>query len=267
MRIEIMGHPLLGDVDWNPRGLCALTGPNGIGKSTLLRVFHVLSMSSEAGTRDGEFNSENVRVDGQSMGAWLDGLRARGEESSWRVMTPHRDRASYIPEEYGPACANLEHVVRGRPDQEWVLGNMKQAFPHMIDPDSSFLSYKSTTPFFLRMLYDLRAVARAREEAVITFDHPEEGLHPFAIRVLIGAFRERAEQKNLTIILETMHPEVLNEFRGYEDQVYLLGHEPGKLITLADIVHEDELPIAYIGERFLRERFCPQSKLAFNRRT
>jgi hypothetical protein len=144
---------------------------------------------------------------------------------------------------------------------------MKQAFPHMIEPDSSFLSYTSITPSFLRMMHDLRVVAQAREGAVIPVDHPEEGLHPFAIRVLLGAFREMAEQKDLTIILETVHPEVLDEFSGYEDQVYLLGHEPGKLITLASIVHEDELPIAYIGERFLRERFCPQSTLARSRIT
>lgn len=272
MRIEIKDHPFLGDVDWSPQGLCAITGPNCSGKSTLLRVFHIMSINRY----DDEYNWSNVKIDGQSLSVWFNNVYGpedidededQEEEPSLPIKSPYRQHSEmYIPPEYWAQFAHMTHIVRDRPDQKWVWDQMKMAFPHLIKPDAQFLNWTPSLPF-LRMMYDLRVVAQAQEGAVIPIDHPEDGLHPFAIRVMMDAFKEMVEQKNLTVILETMHPEVLNEFRGYEDQVYLLGHEPGKLITLADIVHEDELPIAYIGERFLRERFCPQSELARNRLT
>lgn len=263
MHIEIKGHSFLGDMEWRPHGLCALTGPNGSGKSTLLRIFHVLSMCNGYDDLD-EFNS-TVKIDGLYIGAWIGGLRSQKKKPSTMVGSAYRPQHElYIPTEYDPIYADKNHIVRDRPDQKWVLDKMKLAFPHMIEPDAQFIHFHLSLPFF-RMMYDLRVVAQAHDGAVIPINHPEEGLHPFAIRVLMGAFREMVEQKNLNIILETKHPEILNDFSGHEDQVYLLGHTPGKLVTLASIVHEDELPLTNIGERFLREQFCPQSELARSR--
>lgn len=270
MHIEIKNHHFLGDVDWSPQGLCALTGPNCSGKSTLLRVFHIMSINRY----DDEYNGSNVKIDGQSLCDWFNNVYGpedldedddQEEEPSLVVESPYRQRSdTFIPPEYWAHFAHMNHIVRDRPDQKWVWDQMKMAFPHIIKPDAQFLSWTPSLPFH-RMMYDLRVVAQAREGAVIPFDHPEEGLHPFAIRVMIDAFKEMVEQKNLTIIIETKHPEVLDGFKDDEDHVYLLGHTPGKLITLASLFHEDELPLTNIGERFLRERFCPQSELARSR--
>lgn len=119
----------------------------------------------------------------------------------------------------------------------------------------------------LTALLQLTAVAGAKEGSTLAFDEMENQLHPYAIRVILGAMREEAERKGLTILLTTHSPEVLNEFRGEEERVFVLG-EPGRAqpVALAELVHEDELPIAAIGERYLRERFAPQSALASARR-
>lgn len=273
MRIEIKNHPFLGDVDWSPQGLCALTGPNSSGKSTLLRVFHIMSINRY----DDEFNRSNVKIDGQSLSRWFNDVYGseededddqeeddQEEELSLAVESPYRKQEMSIPPEYWAHFAHMTHIVRDRPDQVWVWDKMKLAFPHLIGPDAQFLSRTPSLPFH-RMMYDLRVVAQAREDAVVPIDHPEDGLHPFAIRVMMGAFKEMVEHKNLTIIIETSHPEVLDGFCGLEGQVYLLGHTPGKLITLDSLFHEDQLPLTNIGERFLREGFCPQSELARSR--
>ena len=98
-----------------------------------------------------------------------------------------------------------------------------------------------------------------------TLGDDDDGLGGYTL-VALGGYRSDVLPV-MPILLTTHSPEVLNEFRGDEERVFVLG-EPGRTqpVALADLVHEDELPIAYIGERYLRERFAPQSALASTRR-
>jgi len=72
-------------------------------------------------------------------------------------------------------------------------------------------------------LLHLTAIAGAREGCIVGLDEMENQLHPHAIRVLIKAMRERAEERDLTVLLTTHSPVLLNQFRGqYMDNVYLI---------------------------------------------
>jgi predicted ATPase len=72
-------------------------------------------------------------------------------------------------------------------------------------------------------LLHLTAIAGAREGSIVGLDEMENQLHPHAIRVLIKAMRERAEEKRLTILLTTHSPVLMNEFRGDRmDDFYLI---------------------------------------------
>ena len=196
------------------------------------------------------------------------------------------DMTTRLDEDGGRLWSVLSNWSQSRATQakaRWVIEKAKLAFPSQLADLDFFPEVLAFRPGFsapeqglspsvladglLTALLQLTAVAGAKEGSTLAFDEMENQLHPFAIRVILGAMREEAERKGLTILLTTHSPEVLNEFRGEEERVFVLG-EPGRVqpVPLADLVHEDELPIAYIGERYLRERFAPQSALARGQR-
>jgi predicted ATPase len=75
-------------------------------------------------------------------------------------------------------------------------------------------------------LLHLTAVAGAPEGAVVGLDEMENQLHPHAIRVILAAMRERAEERDLTILLTTHSPVLMNEFEGHLEQFFVT--EPGR---------------------------------------
>jgi hypothetical protein len=51
--------------------------------------------------------------------------------------------------------------------------------------------------------------------------------------------RQQAEERCLTIILTTHSPVVMNEFKGYEDQFYVLRQRSAELVPCAlDELHD-----------------------------
>ncbi|MEO7327063.1 MAG: ATP-binding protein [Minicystis sp.] len=75
-------------------------------------------------------------------------------------------------------------------------------------------------------LLHLAAVAGAPDGAVVGLDEMENQLHPHAIRVLLEAMRERAEERNLTILLTTHSPVLMNEFEHDVERFFVT--EPGR---------------------------------------
>jgi predicted ATPase len=138
---------------------------------------------------------------------------------------------------------NWKRAPRRYNDQfAWVLGWARRAFPDLIDdlefpPEGGARFYPPNGPTadaslplsvaaagLITGLLQLTAVAGAKPGSTIGFDEIENQLHPHAIRTILEAMRERAEEHGLNIILTTHSPVVLNEFRDQPEQVYVLGH-------------------------------------------
>jgi predicted ATPase len=105
----------------------------------------------------------------------------------------------------------------------------------------------------------LTAVADAPEGSILAFDEVENQLHPHAIRALIKAMRAMAEKRDLTIVLTTHSPVVMSEFKGYEDQFYVLEAGRDVLpVPLEEALDPDWLAHFSLGDLYERESFAAQ---------
>ena len=145
---------------------------------------------------------------------------------------------------------------------EWVMAEVRRAFPGIIrtiEFDQGFtyiFQHDSTDPAeglspnraadgVLTGLLHLTAVAGAKNGSLLAFDEIENQMHPHAIRSVIAAMRRQAEERDLTIVLTTHSPVVLNQFRAEPEQVYVLGHGKPDLNTPARMTDlHDEIWLA-----------------------
>jgi predicted ATPase len=106
----------------------------------------------------------------------------------------------------------------------------------------------------------LTAVADAPEGSILAFDEMENQLHPHAIRAILKAMRAMAEKRNLTIVLTTHSPIVMNEFKGYEDQFYVLEAGRDVLPVPLDEALDPDWRLAHfsLGDLYDRESFAAQ---------
>ena len=111
-------------------------------------------------------------------------------------------------------------------------------------------------------LLHLTAVAGAPHGAIVAIDEVDNHLHPHAIRHLIAAMRERAEERELTVILTTHSPVVMNEFRGQREQLYVFesGRSP-QPVKVTEIHDEEWLMQFYLGDLYDRMQFGAPSKI------
>jgi predicted ATPase len=90
----------------------------------------------------------------------------------------------------------------------------------------------------IAMLRLLAQVAATPSGGLVAIDEPETSLHPYAIRRFVRLARARARQHDLTILLATHSPVLLDEFNGEPDRIFVLerGHEtlPVRLDELRD---------------------------------
>jgi energy-coupling factor transporter ATP-binding protein EcfA2 len=111
-------------------------------------------------------------------------------------------------------------------------------------------------------LLHLTAMAGLPPGALVAFDELENQLHPHAIRSLMRAIRERAEQLDLTVVLTTHSPIVMNEFRDDLDRVYVLDRSATATPTrLTDLKSEDALAQARLGSLYDQLEFARPSGL------
>lgn len=150
---------------------------------------------------------------------------------------------------------------------EWVMTEARKAFPGLIstvefedgfplifapdarDPERGLPPERAADGLLAGLLH-LTAVAGARRRAIIAFDEMERQLHPHAIRLLLAAMRQRAEEMDLTIILTTHSPVVMNEFRDELDQVFVLDRAAVSNefpVKVTDLHSEEWLAQARLG--------------------
>jgi predicted ATPase len=115
---------------------------------------------------------------------------------------------------------------------DWVLARIKKAFPGIVediefDPpvgeivpakfyppgERTGLPMSRAADGFLVGLLHLTAVAGADEGAIVAIDEMENQLHPHAIRSILEAMREVSAERNLTILLTTHSPVLMNAFK------------------------------------------------------
>jgi predicted ATPase len=160
----------------------------------------------------------------------------------------------YLHSEGRNAFSLLRNWKAGRKEHEerwqFVRDGLRECFPELFE-DIEFLvaGQTVTVQFFVRGLRQpidvysaphgllvamlhLCAIASAPDGGALAIDEPENGLHPYAIRTLMDLARARAAAKDVTVLLATHSPVVLNTFNTEPERVYIL--EPG----------HDTLPIA-----------------------
>lgn len=101
-------------------------------------------------------------------------------------------------------------------------------FPPHADVNDEGLPMLRAADGLLVGLLHLTAVAGARPGSLVAIDEMENQLHPHAIRAILAAMRELAEERDLTVILTTHSPVLMNEFSGEPERFYVteVGRQP-----------------------------------------
>jgi predicted ATPase len=111
-------------------------------------------------------------------------------------------------------------------------------------------------------LLHLTAVASAEPGCALAIDEVENSLHPHAIRAIVAAMRERAEEHDLTVLLATHSPVVIDQFKDHPDQLFVL--EPGEKeqpIAVSKLRDPAYLAQFSLGDLYANERFgAPKTK-------
>lgn len=174
---------------------------------------------------------------------------------------------------------NWKSSPRKHRDQfEWVVNAMRAAFPGQIDdiefdgppaqPHGTIISgadsgVEKSIPAFLEAdglltgLLHLTAVAGAPDGYLMAFDEMENQLHPHAIRSIIGSMRTLAEERDLTIVLTSHSPVVMNEFKDEKDRFFILEEHDGKYPSPLDEAYDpDWLCHFSLGDLYDRNAFA-----------
>lgn len=131
-----------------------------------------------------------------------------------------------------PGLVSTVEFARGSPD----------IFPPGATEAAQGLPPSRAAEGLLTGLLHLTALFGARPGSVLAFDEVENQLHPHAIRALLAIMRRRAEERDLTVLLTTHSPVVLNAFREEPEQVYVLERTgPGEPVpTAMTKLHSEE---------------------------
>lgn len=160
------------------------------------------------------------------------------------------------------------------PRFDFVLNTLREAFPHVkkLDfeqagqsvtmairdarwPDRKLPISRESTGLVTALL-QLCAVASCPKNGLVTLDELETSLHPRAIQVLTEAFRQRAREQNLRIVLATQSETVLDQFHDCPEQIQVL--EPNQETSprrLTDMFGADWLKQFSLGDLFAHLEF------------
>jgi predicted ATPase len=181
------------------------------------------------------------------------------------------------------AFSLLRNWKAGRRDHEerwrFVRDGLDECFPEVFE-DIEFLAAGQTVTarFFIQGLREpidaysaphgllvallhLCAIASAPDGGAVAIDEPENGLHPYAIRTLMDLARARAAAKDLTILLATHSPVVLNTFNTEPQRVYIM--EPGHdVLPIALSEHSNPEWLAHfsLGDLYSEQTFGAQRR-------
>jgi predicted ATPase len=114
----------------------------------------------------------------------------------------------------------------------------------------------------LAMLVHLSQVASGGDDGIVAIDEPETSLHPYAIRRLVEHSRQWAERHDLTVILTTHSPVLLDEFNAEPDRVFVLERGYDTLPVRLDTMRDRTWLSSYtLGELYVGGEFAANEKV------
>jgi predicted ATPase len=213
----------------------------------------------------------------------VQGFRVYRSYNLWGLrQNGSRQNANYF---LNPSGENAFTVLRNWRDRrehhhkyEFVLQGLRAAFPEIcqgIDFDLAGVTVSvgmilprqdiSVPAFYtpngwLTALLHLCAVAGAEPGSMVAIDEVENTLHPFAIRQLIEAFREWAEEQNVTICLASHSPVLLDEFKTDLGRAFVMEpNHPTQPVSLVDLHDKEWLAQFSLGRLYELGEFGSQS--------
>jgi predicted ATPase len=112
------------------------------------------------------------------------------------------------------------------------------------------------------MVLLLAQVAGSEPGALVAIDEPEHALHPYAIRRFVRLARAWARQHDLTIVLTTHSPVLLDEFNGEPDRIFVLERGRATLPVRLDELRAREWLASYtLGELYAGGEFAANEKV------
>lgn len=134
---------------------------------------------------------------------------------NWRLNSDHEHRFTFVIDsmrELFPSFRNFDLPQMAQRTSALSLG-LREKMPPTDWSDGFFCC--------LSILTGLASV----EQGLVAFDEPENSLHPELIRDLVELMREWSRQREVTVLLATHSPVVLDQFREVPEQVFVM--EPG----------------------------------------
>lgn len=210
----------------------------------------------------------------------LKGIRTYGPMSLDHVRYPQRaDAPASVLHSSGKNLWALLSKWKNAPlrypgQYDWVISHARRAFPDTLgtiefDRGQAFLYGPRATDAadglppsraadgLLTGLLQLTALAGAEDGSIVAFDEVENQLHPYAIRSIVASARERADERDLTVILTTHSPVVMNAFHSEPNRFFVL--QPGRSsqpVRLTDLHDEDWLSAFCLGDLYDRLEFA-----------
>jgi len=195
----------------------------------------------------------------------------------WETATPSTTEVSlaYSGRNLFSVLANWRTAPKRHAGQyEWVRDKARLAFSDIfedleLEPQGDTVNARFSSPDsdeglpmrraadgLIVGLLHLTAVAGAPPGALVALDEMENQLHPHAIRVILAAMRERAEERDLTVVLTTHSPVVMDEFASQIDRFFVT--EPGRALTPVrlDELHDPRYLAQFaLGDLYERLKF------------
>jgi predicted ATPase len=84
----------------------------------------------------------------------------------------------------------------------------------------------------------LTGVIGAKDGSVVMIDEIEDSLHPAAIRAVLDLIRRRAAEHDLTVLMTTHSPVVIDLFDDTPEQVYVMEEGRAELPVAVTSLHD-----------------------------
>ena len=189
-------------------------------------------------------------------------LRAGSKLSPWRELLESGQNLFSVMRNW-----NDRRESRGKLD--FIKATLAEAFPDIFeDMDFDFekdmvssrlhlpggarpLPMSAAPTGLLNLLYLLCAIVSTERGGFVAIDEPENALHPYAIQKFVDAARDWAEREDLTILLATHSPALLDRFKDEPEQIFVM--EPSRKplpVRLSDLHDRDWLAQFSLGDLY-----------------